>query len=131
MKTFDNKDFEKYKAEALEKWGETDAYKEYAEKTKTYSKEQWDSLAEGMDQIMAKFAASMKTAEPPDSVQAQSLVKMLQCHISENYYLCTNEILAGIGKMYVSDERFRKNIEKHADGTAEFICEAVRVFCNR
>ena len=39
MPTSDNREFEKYKAEAQEKWGGTDAYKEHAEKTKDYSKE--------------------------------------------------------------------------------------------
>lgn len=41
-----------------------------------------------------------------DSKEAQDLVKKLQSHITENYYLCTNEILAGLGQMYVADERF-------------------------
>jgi hypothetical protein len=56
---------------------------------------------------------------------------MLQNHISENYYLCTNEILAGLGQMYVADERFKNNIDKRADGTAEFICEAIAAYCSK
>ena len=58
-------------------------------------------------------------------------MKMLQDHISENYYLCTNQILAGLGQMYVADERFKSNIDKHADGTAEFICEAIEIYCRK
>lgn len=50
---------------------------------------------------------------------------------SENYYLCTNQILAGLGQMYVADERFKSNIDKHADGTAEFICEAIEIYCRK
>ena len=46
---------------------------------------------------------------------------------TENYYLCTNEILAGLGQMYVADERFRNNTDKHAEGTAEFICKSIEV----
>lgn len=131
MKAFDNSEFEKYKAEAKEKWGKTDAYKEHAEKTKHYSKEKWDNLAEGMNHIFAEFAICMNNGENPDSTNAQSLVKMLQNHITENYYLCTNEILAGLGQMYVADERFKNNIDKNADGTAEFICEAIEVYCRK
>ena len=85
----------------------------------------------GMDHIMAEFALCMKKSEPPDSEEAQNLVKMLQSHITENYYLCTNEILAGHGQMYVADERFKNNIDKHADGTAAFICEAITVYCRK
>ena len=69
--------------------------------------------------------------ESPDSTEAQNLVKMLQNHITENYYLCTNEILAGLGQMYVADDRFKNNIDKHADGTAAFICEAIEFYCRK
>ena len=131
MKAFDNSEFEKYKAEAKEKWGKTDAYKEHAERTKNYSKQQWNDLAEGMDHIMAEFAVCKRKVETPDSTEVQNLVKMLQNHITENYYLCTNEILAGLGQMYAADERFKNNIDKHADGTAAFIGEAIKVYCSK
>ena len=131
MKAFDNSEFEKHKAEAKEKWGKTDAYKEHAERTKNYSKQKWNDLAQGMDHIMAEFAVCMRKVERPDSAEAQNLVKMLQNHITENYYICTNEILAGLGQMYVADERFKNNIDKHADGTATFICEAIQVYCRK
>ena len=131
MKAFDNSEFEKHKAEAKEKWGKTDAYKEHAERTKNYSKQTWDSLAEGMDHIMAEFALCMRKGERPASTEAQNRVKMLQNHITENYYLCTSQILAGLGQMYVADERFTNNIDKHADGTAAFIFEAISVYCSK
>ena len=131
MIAFDNSEFQKYKVEAQEKWGKTDAYKEHAERTKNYSGQKWNDLAEGMDHVMAEFAVCMKNGETPDSAEAQNLVKTLQNHITENYYLCTNEILAGLGQMYVADERFKSNIDKHADGTAAFISEAIEAYGNR
>lgn len=131
MKAFDNSEFQKYKAEVKEKWGQTPAYKEYEAKTKDYSKGKWNDLAEGIDRILAAFSLCKKNGEAPDSAQAQALVKALQDHISKNYYLCTNEILAGLGQMYVADERFRNNIDKHADGTAAFVCEAIGVYCRK
>ena len=117
------------KAEAKEKWGNTDAYKEYTEKTKDYSKDKWNGLENDLNDILAEFALCMKNGKEPDSAEVQNLVKMLQNHITENYYLCTNEILAGLGQMYVADERFKNNIDKHADGAAEFIGEAIEVYC--
>jgi len=131
MKAFDNSEFEKYKAEAQEKWGKTDAYKEHAERTGNYSRQKWNELTERVDCIMAEFAVCMKNAKTPDSIEVQNLVKMLQSHITENYYHCPNEILAGLGQMYVADERFKNNIDKHADGTAAFICEAIKVYCGK
>ena len=129
MKAFDNSEFEKHKAEAKEKWGNTDAYKEHAEKTKNYSKDKWGNLIDEMNDILAEFAVCMKNGDTPDSAEAQNLVKALQNHITENYYHCTNEILAGLGQMYVADERFKNNIDKHADGTAEFISKAIKTYC--
>ena len=131
METFDNSEFEKYKAEAKEKWGKTDAYKEHTEKTKNYSKEKWDSLSNDLDEILSEFALCMKNGEEPESIEAQTLVKNLQNHITENYYHCTNEILAGLGQMYVADERFKNNIDKHSDGTADFISEAITIYCRK
>ena len=125
----DNNEFEKYKSEAEEKWGRTDAYKEYEEKTADYSELKRNDLITQMERIMAEFALCMKNGETSDSAETQSLVKALQSHITENYYSCTNEILAGLGQMYVADERFRNNIDKHADGTAAFISEAIEVYC--
>jgi len=131
MNAFDNSEFEKYKAEAKEKWGRTDAYREYAEKSKDYAKDKWNNIAEEMNDIFAEFAVCMKKGEEPTSAKVQDLVKLLQNHITENYYHCTNEILAGLGQMYVADERFKNNIDKHADGTAGFVCEAIKVYCRK
>ena len=131
MCAFYNSEFEKYKTEAKEKWGNTDAYKEHAEKTKGYSKDKWNELAGGMHDILASFAACMKDGKAPESAEAQSLVRKLQEHICENYYLCTKEILTGLGQMYVLDDRFKNNIDKHADGTAAFISEAIALYCKK
>ena len=131
MSAFDNSEFEKYKVETQEKWGETDAYKQHAEKTKHYSRQKWNDLTDGMDHIMAEFALCVINGKTPNCNEAQNLVKMLQNYITENYYLCTNEILAGLAQMYVADERFKNNIDKHAGGTAEFILKAVNAYCKK
>ncbi len=123
--------FEIYKAEAEKNWGKTDSYKEYAEKTKNNSTQKWNELGEEMNCIMKEFAFCMKNGKKPDSTEAQNLVKTLQNHITENYYNCTNEILACLGQMYTADERFKNNIDKHADGTAAYICEAIEVCCSK
>ena len=129
MTAFDNSALETYKAEAREKWGSTDAYKEHAEKTKNYSGQKWNDLAAGMDDIIAEFALCMKNGEAPNSAEARALAKKLQGHITANYYNCTTPILAGLGQMYVADDRFRQNIDRHGDGTAAFISEAIADYC--
>ncbi len=118
-----------YETEARERWGDTDAYREHEQKTKNYTKEKWVEANEKLMAIFAEFAECKVSGASADSAEAQALVARLQAHISANYYTCTDEILAGLGKMYVADERFKKNIDKYGGGTAEFASKAIAVFC--
>ena len=79
--------------------------------------------------IFAEFSACKNRGVSADSVEVQALVAKLQAHITANYYTCTDEILSGLGKMYVADERFKKNIDKYGDGIAEFASKAITAFC--
>ncbi len=114
-----------YESEARERYGNTDAYREYEQKTKNYTKEKWAEANDGLMAIFAEFALCKDSGASADSVEAQALVAKLQKHITSNYYTCTDEILAGLGKMYVADDRFKKNIDKYGAGTAEFTYEAI------
>ena len=118
-----------YLHEARERWGNTDAYHEHEQKTKNYTKEKWAEANDGLMAIFAEFAELKDSGASADSAEVQALVGKLQTHITENYYTCTDEILAGLGKMYVADERFKKNIDKYGEGTAEFASKAIAVFC--
>ena len=114
-----------YESEARERWGNTDAYRESEQKTKNYTKEKWAEANDGLMAIFAEFSACKDSGASSDSAEAQALVAKLQTHITANYYTCTDEILAGLGKMYVADERFKKNIDKYSVGTAEFAADAI------
>ena len=129
MKAFDNRDYEAYKAEAQKKWGNTEAYREYAEKSRNRTEQDQNALAAEMDGILAGFAACMQSGKTPVSEEAQGLVRRLQAHITGHYYQCTDEILQSLAQMYVADERFRRNLDSHAEGTASFISEAIRIHC--
>lgn len=133
MKALNNNDYEtarkQYESEAKERWGKTEAYKEHTEKTKDYSKNKWQSVTDGLDSIFGEFAECMKSGNTPDSEVAKALVEKLQKHITDNFYTCTNEILSGLGQMYVCDERFTQNIDKHGVGTAEFANKAIIEYC--
>ena len=134
MAAFDNSDYEtirkQYEVEAKERWGETEAYKEHAEKTAKYTKDKWQAVNDRLMAIFSKFAECMNNGNTADSDEAQALVKELQDYITENYYTCTNQILASLGQMYVADERFKTNIDKNGDGTAEFVSKAIESYIN-
>lgn len=111
--------------EARSRWGATDVYREHEQKTKNYTKEKWTEATDGLMAIFTEFAAVKASGARADSAEAQALAAKLQAHITEHYYTCTDEILAGLGKMYIADEQFKKNIDKHGEGTAEFVSEAI------
>ena len=114
-----------HETEARSRWGTTDAYREHEQKTKNYTKEKWAEVNDGLMAIFSEFAACKASGASANSAEAQTLVAGLQAYITANYYTCTDEILAGLGKMYVADERFKKNIDKYGEGTAEFASEAI------
>ena len=116
-----------YETEARSRWGNTDAYREHEQKTKNYTKEKWAEATDGLMAIFAEFAACKASGASVDSAEVQALVAKLQAHITTNYYTCTDEILVGLGKVYVADERIKKNIDKYGEGTAEFAAEAIKV----
>ena len=118
-----------HKIEARERWGSTDAYREHEEKIKHYTKEKWAEANVGLMDIFSEFAACKNIGAGADSAEIQELVAKLQAYITEYYYTCTDEILAGLGKMYVADERFKKNIDKYGEETAEFVSAAIDVYC--
>ena len=126
MNAFDKTKIEGYKQEAKARWGDTAAYTEYTEKVA--GKNEVDLFA-GMESILAAFAACKAQGNVPSSPAAQELVEKLQNYISNHFYTCTKEILAGLGQMYTADERFKTNIDKHGEGTAEFISTAITHYC--
>ena len=120
-----------YETEARSRWWDTDAYREHEQKTKNYTQEKWAEANDGLMAIFAEFATCKKNGASADSTKVQALVAKLQAHITANYYTCTDDTLAGLGKMYVADERFKKNIDKYGEGTAEFTANAIAVYTKK
>ena len=122
---------DKYINEVKERWGDTEAFAEFSEKTKGCSKEKFAEITDGLNGVFKEFAVCRKSGAKSGSDDAQKLVKRLKEYISENFYSCTDKILLYLGQMYVSDERFKSNIDKHGSGTAEFVFDAISSFCNK
>lgn len=117
----------KYSAEVESRWGNTEAYAQSKEKTAKYSKDDWAEIMSKSDAIMKKFAN--KIGEEPESIEVQELVEEWKNFITQTYYDCTLEILAGLGEMYIADERFTTNIDKFGIGTALLMSKAIKVYC--
>ena len=125
---FDTSKIDEYTKRAKEKWGNTQAYEEFSQKKRTE-----DENAEVMERFMALFAefGELKSGSP-ESDEAQAMVKKLQGFITEHFYICTDEILSGLGKMYAADGEFRENIDRAGgNGTADFAAAVIEVYCSK
>ena len=113
--------------EVKARWGETSAYAESQARTGAYGAGDWAAIQAGMDERMAAFAAVRELA--PEDARVQALVADWQRYITDHFYSCTDEILEGLGQMYVADERFRQNIDRHGEGTAACMARAIAAYC--
>ena len=122
FKPYDTSKIDAYAAEAKEKWGNTEAYKEYEQKPKR---------GDPSDALMSLFAEAGKLRHlSPESAEAQAAVAGIQTFITDNFYTCTKQIFAGLGQMYVADERFKANIDAAGgEGTADFVSKAIEIYC--
>ncbi len=127
---FGTQEMEEYARQARESWGQTEAYQEYEQKFAGKSLVQEQQLGIGIMSIIAELGR-MKKSDPADGA-AQAQVEKLQKHISDHYYACSDEILSSLGRMYVRDGRFKKNIDNAGgDGTAEFTHRAIEAYCKK
>jgi DNA-binding transcriptional MerR regulator len=114
-----------YEAEARERWGHSDAYRESIRRTSGYAKEDWRRMSAEADSIYRAFAALMVEGVAADSEEAMDVAERHRAHISAWFYECTPEIHVGLGEMYVADPRFTQNIDRHGEGVAAFMSEAI------
>ena len=125
---FDRSQMEEYAAQAKAKWGQTDDYKEFEQKTAGQTSAQKMDTGEALMDIFAQFGAIRRTS--PASEEAQTLVARLQDFITGHYYTCTREILRGLGQMYIAGDSMTENIDRSGgEGTAEFVHQAIEIFC--
>ena len=125
---FDTTEMDKYAAEAKARWGKTEAYKEFEQKTAGQTPAQMKDAGDALMDIFAQFGAIRHTS--PASGEAQALVAKLQGFITGHYYTCTKQILRGLGQMYIAGDSMTENIDRSGgEGTAEFSHQAIEIYC--
>lgn len=117
---------EDHEREAEERWGDTEAWAQSARRTAAYSKEDWVAIKTEGDELMTRFAAAMRAGSPADSPAAMDVAEDHRQHITRWFYECPPAMHAGLGRMYVEDERFAANYEQVAPGLAQYVSTAVQ-----
>ena len=127
---FDNQEIqvqkEKYVKEVEEKWGHTQAYSQSKKRTAKYGPEDYKRIQEVTNATYANIVNKMDRDVSDKEIQA--LVGDLRQGITDNFYECSLEIFEGLGKMYVEDPRFKKNLDQYGEGFAEYLSKAIAYY---
>lgn len=127
--TFNTAEIDRYAAETKAKWGKTEAYKQFEQKTAGQTPSQMRSAGDALMGIFAEFGSIRHLS--PASEEAQKLVAKLQDFITVHYYTCTKQILRGLGQMYIAGDSMTENIDNAGGtGTATFVHRAIEEYCN-
>jgi DNA-binding transcriptional MerR regulator len=117
-----------YEQEARERWGETDAYKESARKTARYTKEDWKRIMAEQKAVTDGYVARMEAGDAPDAPATFDVVEKHLASITDNFYTLPGEMFGNLADMWVTDQRFTKNIDKAKPGLAQYQHDAVKAW---
>ena len=118
---FDHNDYEE---EARERWGD-DAVDASKGKIKKLNPTELEAQ---MNECFRTLAAIRHLNPTSEEAQAAIAVWFKELNQIGNYSL---EAFQGLGEMYVTDERFTKNIDQFGEGLAQFMCDSMCVYTEK
>jgi DNA-binding transcriptional MerR regulator len=125
---FTKQQMEEYQAEAEARWGHTEAYQQSVQRTKNWTKAQYQRVFDESRDIVLRLAKVMDKPVHDESVQ--SLVKEHRANINR-FYDVSDEIYRGLAQMYVADPRFAKHYDDVKPGLAKFLSAAMIASLNQ
>ena len=131
LEVFGDHDPAEHAAEAEERWGDTDAYRESQRRVASYTKQDWLRLREEVSQIESELAAALRSGQPATSEAAMDAAERHRLHIDRSFYPCAHEMHRALGQMYVDDARFAKHYEDIADGLSVYVRDAIAANADR
>jgi len=128
---FDGFDPATYEAEAQERWGDTDAYRESAKRTKRYGQAEWSQIRDEHAAIYADAVAAQQAGTAPDAEVVMDIAERHRDSISRWFYPCSPTMHAGLADMWEADQRFADSIDRFGAGLTAFLATAVRANARR
>ena len=123
---FDGFDPAKYEAEAEQRWGDSDAFKESKKRTARYTKEDWQRLAAEQARIYDDAFALLQAGKSAADPEVMDVAERHRHCIERWFYPCSHEMHRGLADMYEQDPRFAENIDKHGAGLTPLLAAAIR-----
>jgi MerR family transcriptional regulator, thiopeptide resistance regulator len=115
-----------YEAEAKERWGDTDAYRESTWRVKGYTPDDWKRQQAEQAAIYADAADAMRRGVDPTSPAGVEIAERHRLSIDTWFYPCSRGMHAGLADMYEADDRFRAAIDAAGEGVTTFLAAAIR-----
>ena len=122
---------DEYQQEAQDRWGDTDAWKQSAARTKSYTKDDWAAVKAEMEAVNAAFVAALQSGEPATSAAAMDAAEQHRRHIHDRFYDIDHDFHRGLADLYVSDPRFTKTYDDIAPGLAAYVRDAIHANADR
>lgn len=122
---------EEYATEAEERWGETDAWKQSAARSKRHTPADWAAIKTEMDAVNAALVAALTSGAAPDSDEAMDAAEAHRAHIARWFYDLDHSFHRGLADMYLADPRFTKTYEDQAPGLAQYVHDAIHANADR
>ncbi len=122
-------DENEYLAEAQQLWGDTPQYKESQRKWSSYSEDEKEKINQRGGEITLRMVTENPLTKPDDP-GVQAAVREYYQYLNQYFYSCEVEFLRGLADMWVGDPRFAVNYERIREGGAEFVRQAVHIFCD-
>lgn len=116
---------EDYEAEAEQRWGDTEAYRESQRRAASYTKEDWLRIRGEMEAHSRRMVEAMHGGVAAGSPEAMDLAEEHRQQINRWFYECSHEMHRGLADMYVNDHRFTENIDAYGSGLAAYLREAI------
>jgi DNA-binding transcriptional MerR regulator len=121
---FDGFDPDEFADEASERWGDTEAYRESARRSRQYSQEDWQRFKQESDALNSAMVDCLKQGLQADDSRVLDIIEQMRLQIDQWFYPCSRAMHASLGEMYVMDARFTATYEKLHPGMAQFMRDA-------
>ncbi len=125
--SFADPEMKQYQAEAKQRWGNTEAYKQSQERTKNWTKADYEKIKADGDKFMKVVASHVN--DDIKSPEVQALVAQWRQGINV-FYDTDLEICRNLASMYIDDPRFAAYYEKYAKGLSVFMRDAIHYYCD-
>jgi MerR family transcriptional regulator, thiopeptide resistance regulator len=125
FKGFSDAQQAEYEKEAAQKW-DPDLVHESNRRWKNLSQAEKDALIKNSEKIMLALRDAIPNG--PGSTEAQKSIEDWKQQINF-FYDCNNEMLLGLGRMYLEDPRFKATYDRIHPDLAAFKYEAIKIYC--